>query len=82
MKHMKSFYSTRRTIPAEEFLRENRFSIHISVYDPKDYKTIEEHNVPISAVRDLIKAEQIYKELRSRADGRICLGVYGLEGAD
>ena len=79
MKHMKAFYSTRHTIPAEQFLKENRFDIYISIYNPKDYKTIEKHTVMISVIDDLIKAEQVYEEIHSRADGKMCLGVYGLK---
>ena len=83
MKHMKSFYSTRHTIPAEQFLQENRFDIHISIYNPKDYKTIEKKTVMINGIDDLIRAEQIYEELlHSRADGKMCLGIYGLHGTD
>lgn len=78
MKHMKSFYSTRHTIPAGQFLQENRFDIQISVYNPKDYKTMEEQTVRIQAAADLIRAEQVYEELHDRADGKMCLGVYGL----
>lgn len=82
MKHMKSFYSARHTIPAEEFLQENRFDIHISIYNPKSYKTIEKQTVTVHTVDDLIRAEQLYEELRSRSDAHMCLGIYGLEGAD
>lgn len=82
MKHMKAFYSARHTIPAEQFLQENRFDIHISVYNPKDYKTIEKQTVMINTADDLIRAEQIYEELHSRADGKMCLGICGLKGAD
>lgn len=82
MKHMKAFYSVRHTIPAEQFLQENRFDIHISVYNPKDYKTIETQTVTINTAVDLVRAEQLYEELHGRADGKMCLGVYGLEGAD
>ena len=82
MKHMKSFYSTRRTIPAETFLKENKFDIYVSVYDPNNYKTIAHQTVTISTVDDIIKAEQIYEELHSKSDGHMCLGILGLAGAD
>ncbi len=82
MKHMKSFYSTRRTIPAEKFLRENRFSIRIMIYEPKSFKTVEEQHVFISTVDDLIRAEEVYGELCKKASGHMCVGIYGLDGAD
>lgn len=82
MKHMKYFYSTKRTIPAEKFLKKNSFSINISVYDPKDYRTVEEQEVLISTANDIIRAQQVYEELRGRTDGYMCIGVYGLDGAD
>lgn len=82
MKHMKSFYSTRNTIPAEKFLAGNRFSIRIMIYEPKSYKTVEEQTVFVSTEDDLIRAEKVYKELCKKASGHICVGIYGLDGAD
>lgn len=60
MKHMKYFYSTKHTIPAEKFLKKNSFSIHISIYDPKDYRTVEEQTVFVLTADDIIMAEQVY----------------------
>ena len=82
MKHMKSFYSTRRTIPAETFLKENKFDIYVSSYDPNNYKTIAHQTVTICTVDDIIKAEQIYEELHSKFDGHMCIGIRGLAGSD
>lgn len=39
---------------------------------------MEEQTVRIQAVDDLIRAELVYEELHDRADGKMCLGVYGL----
>lgn len=81
MKHMKSFYSTRNTVPVEEFLKSNQFCISIAGYNPKDFRDIEKETVHISSVGDLIRADEVYMDIRSR-NGHMCIGIYGLDGAD
>lgn len=77
MKNMKSFYSTRRTVPVEEFLKNHNFSLKIESYDTKTFKTIKQETVFIRTENDLIYAQEVYEKLKEKY-GYICIGVYGL----
>jgi len=81
MRDMKSFCSTGHTVPAEGFPASNQFDISIASYNPKDYRNIEKETVHISTVEDLIKADEVYMDIRGR-NGHMCIGIYGLDGAD
>lgn len=78
MKDMKSFYSVRRTIPAEEFLATNRFSINISLYDSSTFETLKTETIHIKTVYDLVYAENVYEDMFNNKTGGICTGISGL----
>lgn len=81
MKHMKAFYSVKKTIPMQEFLQkpENHFCINLSVYDPKTFQTLVTEQVAISGEVDVYKAQEMYQGLRSRYPHcEITIGVNGL----
>lgn len=83
MKDMKSFYSTKHLIDAEDFVSKNHFNITISTYDTKTYNTIHKRGVYIDSVEAILKAHESYIEMKNNFPNEgICIGVYGLEGSD
>lgn len=79
---MKSFYSTKRTLSAEDFLKNNAFSVKLEPCD-KNYRTLEGYekyySFYITTVDDLFHMDKWYREFRElNPDALICIGVSGL----
>jgi hypothetical protein len=81
LKNMRAFYSTRKTIPIDEFLR-NCHSLSISLEALKNgsYDGYEKVNLPMQTEEDFKNAEIVYQNLLTKyPDCRdICIGVSGL----
>lgn len=76
---MKSFYSTRNTIPAEEFLYRYHFCLYLT---PKD-KKIEKGFFVIQKAEDLLSADKWFRNFRKQYPNTPCyISVRGLPGED
>lgn len=76
-KAMKSFYSTRKTLNAEEFISKNPFDIEISSYSITTYNTQDRISCQITDLQSLYETEKVYQEKRELIDEKtgICVGI-------
>lgn len=83
LRGMKSFYSAKRTIPAEEYLSSHRFSVSLHPRDIKENKNKETQRFFITNLEDLREMDNWYRNYREKyPDDVIYIGVHGLPGED
>ena len=78
---MKSFHSVKNTIPLDEFLQnpEHHFTVSISAYDTKNYRTVYEESVRIVDEQAAYEAQTTYEKIKKEyPQCGLCLGIYGL----
>ena len=83
LKNMKSFHSVKNTIPLDEFLQnpENHFTVGISAYDTKNYRTVYKESVLIVDEQTAYDTQRIYERIKKEyPQCGVCLGVYGVYG--
>lgn len=81
LKNMKSFHSVKNTIPLDEFLQnpEYHFTVSISAYDTKNYRTVYEESVRIVDEQAAYEAQTTYEKIKKEyPQCGLCLGIYGL----
>ena len=67
LKHMRAFFSTRKTVSPEEFFRQyGTFWVHASWNDKKSYSRVDWEEYKISCEYDIIEADWKLRDFRSR----------------
>lgn len=77
LKSMRAFYTIRKTIPFQEFIENNRFSIKLEIVD-SNYKTICENTVFLKSEDDLKRVNEIYNQMENEYRKTVWVTVRGL----
>lgn len=82
LKNMRAFFSTRKTIPIAEFLKDHSFlRLKLSPLRPGSYEAYQTVEVLMHSESDFLKAQDMYEMLKhDHPDSiHIYVGVYGMD---
>ena len=79
IKHKRAFYSVKKVINSDEFLKENPILFTFEVYD-SNYNTIKDMMIMVSSEEDLLFADQELAKMKAEyAQYGICIRVSNLD---